>query len=223
MSVYMTEEEQLEAIKKWWNKHGNKILTIVSVVLLCIAGYRYFYWHQQKMSQQASTVYENMMVSYSRHNFKSVRAYANELIKDYGHTVYADAAHMTLAKVFIEKEKINRAKKELYAVSEKAHMPQLKQIAKIRLARILTVEKEYGNALKELNAMNDPAYLSVINELKGDVYSATGEFDNAIKAYRMAMSEAKNNGMGNSFLEMKSNELAIKTQKIIANEHQKTT
>ena len=216
MSVYMTEDEQLEVIKKWWKRHGNKVTTVLSIVLVCIAGFRYMNWHHAKLTQQASIAYENMMIASSNENIKSVRAYANELIKDFGDSVYADVAHMTLAKIYISKDKLDQAQSELQVVASKSNMPALKQIAKIRIARILAAGKSYTNALSELSSVEDNAYLPVINELKGDIYGATGQFQDAIAAYRLAIAEVKNNGMGNVFLEMKTNELAIKSQSVVS-------
>jgi predicted negative regulator of RcsB-dependent stress response len=218
MSVYMTEEEQLEVMKKWWNRYGNIVTIILSLILLCIAGYRYMHWHQDKLTQQASITYENMMVALSNQNIKSVKSYANELIKDHGHSVYADAAHMTLAKLYISKDKLVQAKDELSVVANKSEMNALKQIAKIRIARILAAEKSYSNALTELNVVVDQTYLPVINELKGDIYGATGKLQEAIAAYRLAIDEVKTNGMGNLFLEMKTNELAMKSQSMLADD-----
>ncbi|RUR12820.1 tetratricopeptide repeat protein [Legionella sp. km772] len=218
MSVYMTEEEQLETIKKWWKKYGNLITIFLSVVLLCVAGYRYMNWHQDKVKQQASNAYENMMVAFSNHDIKSVRSYANELTKDYDNTVYADIAHLTLAKVYVEKSKLDEAKKELQQVVSNGHMPPLRQIAKIRIARILAATKDYTNALNELSSIDDNTYLPVVNELKGDIYGATGQYQNAINSYRLAITAVKSNGLGNLFLEMKTNELANKTQSVIADE-----
>lgn len=218
MSVYMTEDEQLEVIKKWWQRYGNIVTIFLSLILLSIAGYRYMHWHQDKLTQQASITYENMMIAFSNQNIKSVRSYANELIKDYGHSVYADVAHMTLAKVYVSKNKLDQAKSELQAVALKSNMPALKQIAKIRIARLLAAEKSYTNALKELSSVEDEAYLPVINELKGDIYGATGQYQQAITSYRQAINEVKNNGMGNLFLEMKTNELAIKNQSMVSDD-----
>lgn len=212
MSVYMTEDEQLENIKKWWNRNGNVVTVIISLILITIAGYRYMHWHQAKITQQASITYENMMVAFSNHNNKSVKSYANELIKDYSHSVYADVAHMTLAKIYISKDKLDQAKEELQIVATNSNMLALKQIAKIRIARILAAGKSYTNALDELATVVDEAYLPVINELKGDIFGATGKYKEAISSYRLAIDEVKTNGMGNLFLEMKTNELAIKTQ-----------
>lgn len=218
MSVYMTEEEQLESIKKWWKKYGNIITVIISLILLCVAGYRYMNWHQDKLKQQASAAYENMMIAFSNQNIKSVRSYANELVKGYDNTVYADAAHMTLAKVYISKDKLDEAQKELQIVATKSRMAPLKQIAKIRIARILAATKDYSSALEELSVVDDKTYLPVINELKGDIYGAKGQYQEAIAAYRLAIDEVKTNGMGNLFLEMKTNELAIKTQTVISDD-----
>ncbi|BCA95527.1 membrane protein [Legionella antarctica] len=216
MSVYMTEDEQLEVMKKWWKRYGNIVTVFLSLILLCIAGYRYMHWHNDKLTQQASVTYENMMMALSDQNIKSVRSYANELIKDYGHSVYADAAHMTLAKVYVSKNKLDQAKDELSVVANKSNMTALKQIAKIRIARILAAKKSYSNALSELSTIDDETYLPVINELKGDIYGATGQYQEAIAAYRLAIDEVKTNGMGNLFLEMKTNELAMKTQSMIS-------
>jgi predicted negative regulator of RcsB-dependent stress response len=216
MSVYMTEEEQLESIKKWWKRYGNHVSVVLSIILLAIAGYRYLTWHQDKLTQQASIAYEQMMLALSNHNNKAVKSYANEIITDHSGTVYADVAHMTLAKIYISKNKLAQAQNELKPVSDNSKMNSLKQIAKLRMARILAAEKSYEEALKQLNVVVDATYLPVINELKGDIYGATGKYEEAMNSYKQAIEEVKNNGMGNLFLEMKSNEIADKTQSMVS-------
>ncbi len=218
MSVYMTEEEQLDVIKKWWKRNGNMITVFLSLILLCVAGYRYMHWSQDKKIQQASVTYEHMMLAFSNQDIKSVRSYANELIKEYGSSVYADVAHMTLAKVYVNKNKLDKAQEELKIVADKSDMPSLRQIAKIRVARLMAAEKSYSKALNELSSVVDETYLPVINELKGDIYGATGKYQEAISSYRLAIDEVKTNGMGNLFLEMKTNELAIKNQSVITDD-----
>ena len=206
----MTEDEQLESIKKWWKKYGHLVGLLLSLVLLGIAGYRYLNWHHEKMQYQASDVYEHMMVALSDENTKSVKAYANQLINEYSRTVYADAAHLTLAKVYVEKEQLSQAKNELKRVIDTTSMAPLKQVAKIRIARLLAADKDYSQALNDISVIDDNAYLPVINELKGDIFSALGQYQKAITSYDLANKEIKTNGMSNLFLEMKTNELAMK-------------
>lgn len=212
MSVYMTEAEQLEAIKKWWKRHNNIITIVLSVILLAISGYKYWNWHQEKVNQQASNAYEHMMLSFSNQDNKGVRAYANQLLSDYGDTVYSDAARLTLAKLYVLREKYPRAQQELEYVATHSKMPVLQQIAQIRLARLLTAEKSYDKALDELAKVAGTTYMPVVNELRGDIYAAKGQYQEAVLSYRKAITEAQKHGMGNLFLEMKTNELAAMTQ-----------
>lgn len=218
MSVYMTEEEQLEAIKKWWQRHNTLITVILSLVLLAVSGYKYWYWHEEKVNTQASNAYEHLMVAFSNHDNKGVQSFANQLINEYGQTVYADAARMTLAKFYVSKENYNKAKEMLQVVANNSKMPAFKQIAKIRISRLFAAEKSYDQALTELSVVDDEAYRPVINELKGDIYAATGKYQQAISSYKEAINEVRTHGMGNLFLEMKTNELAALTQSMsIAN------
>ena len=60
--------------------------------------------------------------------------------------------------------------------------------------------------------MDDNAYMTIVNELKGDIFVEKGEYQQAMTSYKMAIEEAKTHGIGNLFLEMKTNELAALTQ-----------
>lgn len=212
MSVYMTEEEQLQAIKKWWLRFNTPILVLLSVIMLSAAGYRYWNWHHEKILTQASAVYERLMVSFSEHKNKEIRSYANQLIKNYGQTVYADAARMTLVKIYVAKDKDDKAKQLLEDVVIHSQVPAFKQIAKIRIARLLVAQKSFDQALNQLAVVDDNAYMTIVNELKGDIFVEKGEYQQAIQSYKQAISEAKTHGIGNLFLEMKTNELAALTQ-----------
>jgi predicted negative regulator of RcsB-dependent stress response len=213
MSAYMTEEEQIEAIKKWWQRYQNIILTSISIVLLVFAGFRYWNWSIEKQSLEASVAYEHMMVAFTNKENKVIKSYANQLIENYPKTVYADAAHLILAKMYVSKEKLDEALEQLQFVSEHSSMSSLKQVANIRKARILTMKRAYPEALQVLSVVNEATYLPLINELKGDIYAATKEYTKAIAFYQLAMVEVQNKGVGNVFLEMKANEMASLIEK----------
>ncbi|MBA2656908.1 MAG: tetratricopeptide repeat protein [Tatlockia sp.] len=205
---YMTEEEQLAAIKKWWFKHSNLLTIILSIILLCVAGYKYWSWHIEKVNSQASTAYEQLMLAFSNKDEKSIQSYANQLIKNYSKTVYADAARLTLAKLQVTEEGYDEAQENLNVVATHSKLPALKQLARLRIARLLSAKKDYKQALEKLTVVEDKAYMPVVNELKGDIFVATGQYQQAILSYKEAITEVRTSGMGNLFLEMKTNELA---------------
>ncbi len=212
MTFYMTEEEQLAAIKKWWNKYSNILTVILSLILLVIAGNKYWNWHQEKITSQASSAYEHLMVAFSNKDDKGIQSYANQLIKDYPKTVYADAAHLALAKLQVNEEHYDKAQESLEYVINNSKMSALKQVARLRIARLLASKKAYSEALAELAVVDDNAYMPVVNELKGDIFTATGKYQQAILSYKAAITEVRTNGMGNLYLEMKTNELAALNQ-----------
>ena len=75
-TVYMTEVEQIELIKKWWKRHHRVIVTSLSIILLLVSAGRYWQWHQQKHTEDASNAYEHLMVAFSGQDSESVQAYA---------------------------------------------------------------------------------------------------------------------------------------------------
>ncbi len=211
MSIYMTEAEQIEAIKDWWKRHQRLITTLVSSVLLLVAGYRYWHWHTEKMTHQASQAYEQLMVAASNKEEQAIEAYARALIKEYPKTVYGDAARLTLAKHWISKTKFEDAARELEYVVLYAKMPALQQVARIRLVRLWISEKAFDKALKYLEQTDSAMYKPLIDELRGDIYVALGRLDEAEASYQEAREEIKLRGVGNVFLEMKTNDLATVT------------
>ena len=211
MSVYMTEDEQMDAIKSWWKRYNSIIIVLFSLILLAISGVRYWNWHEEKVTQQASNTYEHLMMAFSNHDNKGVRGFAKQLTTEYGKSVYADAARLTLARLYVVNEKYPEARAQLEYVITHAKVNAMQQVARVRLARLLAADKSYPQALEELAEVDDAAYTPLVNELKGDIYAATGRYEQAFSFYRSATEEVQKKGMGNPFLEMKVNELAALT------------
>ena len=73
------------------------------------------------------------MVAFANEDNNSVQAYANQLISDYGQTVYADAARLTLAKMLITDDDYDKARQTLEFAPGDRKSPALKQVAKLRI------------------------------------------------------------------------------------------
>ena len=203
MSIYMTETEQLEAIKAWWQRHQRWITLLVTSVLLVVAGYRYWHWHTDKIAHQASEAYEQLMIASANQEGEAIEAYAKSIFKAYGRTVYADASRLALAKYWVSQEKWQAAVDLLEQVSASAKMPALRQVAHIRLARLWLSEKAYDKALNLLENTEKGFYQPLVDELKGDIYAETGRKQAAETCYRAAHEAMKLRGISNAFLEMK--------------------
>ena len=65
-------------------------------------------------------------------------------------------------------------------------MKALKQIARLRAARILLAMQKNQDALDLLATVDDPTYQPLIDEVKGDIYQAMGQTEQAKQAYESA-------------------------------------
>lgn len=207
----MTEAEQLEAIKAWWLRHQRWISIVLSMVLILLAGYRFWIWRAEKITHLASTAYEQLMIATSNHEDDSIEAYANNIITEYPKTIYADAARLLLARYWVSKSRFEDAIQALSYVADHGKMPALQQIAGIRLARIWIAEKAYDQALAHLEKIKSDTYQPLIDELKADIYAATGQYDKADRLYRAANEAVQARGISHVFLDMKAHQLAIIT------------
>lgn len=206
-TVYMTEIEQIEFLKKWWKRYHRVILTSLSVLLLMFSGVRYWQWHQQKRSEDASNAYEHLMVAFSSEDSESVQAYAQQLVRDYADTVYADTARLIQAKLALGTGEYAKAKLGLQEVADHSKFDVLADLARLRLARILIYEKAYKAALHELDRIKNTHYASIQTELRGDIYYAQSNLPKAKREYQHAKADIEKSGVNNLFLEMKQHNL----------------
>lgn len=205
MTTYMTEEEQIERIKKWWSQYGNIVLIFITILMLIFLCFRYWNWHHAKITTAASNTYEKLMISVSNNDQPATQAYAKELTNNYKNTIYAHSAYLMLAKLNIEKQNFAQAKKELEEIKG---TNKFSSIAKLRLARILVMENNLDMALSILNSIKGDTYLPLINEMRGDIYTQMKRYTEASKAYQQALTDQRLQGISHTFLEMKNNEIS---------------
>ncbi|NDH08952.1 MAG: hypothetical protein EBY16_04950 [Gammaproteobacteria bacterium] len=207
-NMYLNEYEQWNALKKWWYKYNGIIILAFSLILLSISAYKYWAWHEESRLQVASNLYEQMMMSAANHQHDQIKKIADQLVNDYPKSIYADAARLSLAKLAVANKEYDKAEHALQWVANNSETSELADVAKIRLARVWLAKEQYANALGILKNMHSKAYLPIVDELKGDIYTHMNQYDKAVDFYRKALSEVQNYGVGNLFLEMKSTDSA---------------
>jgi predicted negative regulator of RcsB-dependent stress response len=215
LNVYATETEQIENIKKWFKKYGNWVFSIIFLILLIIAGNRFWDRHIEKIESQASERYQQLMVGVADEDTSLIEAQASDLIQQYAKTVYAEGALLTQAKLLVSQNKYQEALSKLNVVITQAKTPALRQIARLRSAKILRlvtpeqsgVKDNLKQALSLLATVDAPAYLPAINEMKGDIYLALNNIQKARDFYAKALKAFSKTHLNNPLLEMKLDEI----------------
>ena len=207
MDVYRTEEEQVEAIKKWWKENGKSIVTGVVIGITAIFGWRAYTGYETRQSEAASTLYEQML-SASRANDKAnIRVYADRIITDYQSTTYAVFAKLMLAKLAAEANDLATAETELRWVLDNNSQNEIGHIARLRLARVLIASNKLDEASKLLSISDKGKFAARYDELRGDIFVKQGKKDEAKQAYEKALTNSIATEDAQSVLQMKLDDL----------------
>ena len=203
MNVYMSEQEQLQAIRNWLKKYGPSVIIGIVIAFVASFGWRYWLQHQLQQRSQASMFYEQMLLNQSSHQNQQATQFGNELMQKYQQTPYAVLAGLTLANQAVEQGDLTLAAKNLQWVIENAHDKAIQVIAKLRQARILLAQNKPQDALKLLNTINDKNFLPEIAIVKGDAFIALGDKTSARAVYQQALNTLPPNATIKSMVKMK--------------------
>lgn len=214
MNTYSTEAEQIEAIKKWWEKYGNTLLTVVLLFILVIVGFRWWQQRNVDIRAQASIAYEQLLESVAQADSTGIEAHSNHLIKEYGQTVYAANAALFAAKLAVEKDDFDQALRQLDWVIAHANTSAIKQSARLRAARILLLQGKTDLAMEKLAQVDDSAFQPTIDEVKGDIYVAMKQFPAARDNYQQALDGMSAAGFANPMLQLKLSTLPAKNTEL---------
>ena len=195
MSVHLSEEEQLEVLKRWWKDYGR---TVIIAVLVAVIGYfGYTTWQDQKRQkmEKASEVYEQLLKLANAEPGKvltdsdkaTITHLAGELKDGNSESLYAHSAAFFLAKLAVEDNKLDVAVSELKWVLSAQPEAATEQLARLRLARVLTAQQAFDDALAQLSPEPAAAFTSEYAEARGDVLKLQGDLGAALTAFEKAL------------------------------------
>jgi len=202
MEQFATEEQQVEAIKRFWKEHGTAIIVGAALGLGGLWGWRYYADHQMTSQEAASVEYQSAVETFGNEGSEDAIAAFIDANEDSG---YASIASLLAAKQAVEAGDLDGAASHLNHVVTFADNAQLKALAGLRLARVQIEMNQLDAALSTLGNITNEAFGAEVSELKGDVYVNQNKFDDARLAYSGALEKNANNPL----LQMKLDNLAV--------------
>lgn len=187
MEEYYNADDQAQAVKAWLKKYG------VSIVIGLILGIALFYaiqmfkGKQAAASQKAAEAYIVLLNATAIANNPQITDIANDIVKNYPKTPYASMAQFFAAQVAVNAAQYDKADSQLQWVIDHSSVTSFRQIARIRLARILLQQQKISDAETVLKKIDDKTYMPLIETVTGDIYLAQKQYDKAKSAYESAL------------------------------------
>lgn len=203
MELYDTEEQQVEAIKGWWQENGKAVIIGTIVGLSAIGGWNYYQSTVQKAQEAASASYETTISTLASKGVDAQDS-VQTFIDAHADSDYASLAALQLAKVEVDAKNLDEGLAQLEWVKAHTGDDALKTLASYRVARIEAEQGNFDDALEQLKAITDKGWQGRMLELKGDIMLAKGDKDGAYVAY----TEAQQSSDGSQLLQLKLDDLA---------------
>ena len=192
MESYRTEEEQVEALRRWWNENGRSTLFAIVLVLAGVFGWQGWQRYEVQRSDSASDLYQQMLEAASMAeqgivNDAPAERLASQLRNDFSGTTYARFAALHQARMAVAGNDLSAAESHLRWVLGKARSgSDTAAVAQLRLARVLAAQGETEQALKMLVPVGSGKFRAASALARGDVLVAAGRGAEALAAYREA-------------------------------------
>ena len=226
MSAHLTEEEQIEAFKRWWKENG---ANTVAVVVIAVAGY--FGWqgwqaNQQAQREGASAMFQQLSelafsstdTQLGEQQLIEVATLGEQIKEQYESSQYAVNAALILAKYAVEQDNLDEAQKQLAWADARADDPAVKAIINLRMARVVLAQGSVDQAMALVADAPLEQFTSGYAEVRGDVFAAKGDRQKAYEAYQQALTTLPNEqGNRRSLLEMKRDQYVTDQNLVEAN------
>jgi len=207
MAEEFTEDEQVEALKKWWKENGTAIIVGIIIGVSAIVGFWKWNQHVEDQALAASQHYDKFAQAIIEDKPESIEKSFTLLQTEFADTSYAALAAMLYASFEYDKKNVEKALEYLRWAQQHPGHDAILHVAQIRLAKLLVAQDKHDEALSLIDQIKEPAFDAQYAEIKGDIYSKRGNQELARASYQLALASNDLNGKQREFVKMKLDEL----------------
>lgn len=188
------DDDEVARLRSWWASNGTAAVMGILLGVVVLAGWYGWNWYSNRQDAKAADMYVQIQQGVGAGNITPGLVNSVKSLEDsYSGTPYANAAAMTLAAYYVRNDKLDSAYPHLEWAMNHASEKGMRQIARIRAARVRWAQDKPDAALKLLAAKHPPAFDSLYEELAGDIHAAQGDRTAAHSAYAKALKSLPDN------------------------------
>ncbi|HXQ31225.1 MAG TPA: tetratricopeptide repeat protein [Steroidobacteraceae bacterium] len=203
MEDYLTEREQIEQVRGWFKENAPWAIAGLVIGVGMIVGYQQYQAWRERQAQTANQKYAELLDMLGRADQAGATRLVAELRADYARTPYADLGELGLARFEVESNQLVDAEKHLDSVMQTSRDPELRVIARLRLARVQRADGKPDVALATLTAAPTGADSPAYAEARGDALADKGDRNGALAAWGAALAGSTEGTGDRDLLELK--------------------
>ncbi len=207
MEIYNSEQDQVDALKAWWDKNGRITIVAIIAVLLGVLGWKSWMQNQEQRAEAASMQYQQMLDTLEADPSRAMEL-GRSIVGEFPKSTYAVFASLAMAKLAVDQSDLDAAAAHLTVAMKQADEEAIEQMARLRLARVLYAQGKGEEALGLLSVDATPGFRGGYDELRGDILLSQGQSDAARDAYINALNGFSDAPEKKRLVQMKLNDLS---------------
>ena len=182
----LSEGDQWEAVKAWLRQNGLPIVGGLLLGALLLTGWRWWQSKQVADHQAGYAAYENLLGTFDAGDADASQKQFDLFMASHGQSAYGAPARMIFARLLVARNDLDRALVQVRTVADTATDLQLRQVAKLRVARLQIAMGKPDEALTTLGTADAGSFQSAYAEARGDALQAKGDAAGALREYQTA-------------------------------------
>jgi len=198
---YLSDREQEEALRRWWQENWRWILGGIALGLALLAAWYYWQHYKTQQAHQASAMFAEYQAAGA--DEAAAQSALDRLIAEHPKSAYTAHARLDQAKKHVDAQRYDEAAAQLRAVADTSKDDELAWIARLRLARVLIQQGKHDEVLSLLKPEKAGAFAARVREVRGDALFAKGDTEGARAEYAAALAANPDAQTDRQLLEMK--------------------
>jgi len=204
VEVYNNENEQVDALRRFFANNGKALAVGVIIGIGALAGWRYWTGHQVSNSAEISANYQKVtqaMQGDRPQTLEAVAKFASE-----NNNTYGALAALDLAKQYVDQQQLDKAATQLQTGLKATKDENLQAVLNLRLARVQLQQKQAEAALKTLDAVKGEGWSAIIADIRGEALLSKGDKQGARDAWSKGIASDASPAL-KQMMQMKMNNL----------------
>jgi len=185
VEVFENENEQVDALKRFFAENGKALIVGVVLGIGALVGWRYWGNQQVENAGASSLSYQTLSSEIQADKPQTLEA-LHKFAAD-NNNIYGSLASLELAQQYADKNELDKAAAQLQSGLASTKDVNLQALIDLRLARVQIQQKQSDAALKTLDNIKGESWAALVADLRGEALLSKGDKQAARDAWSQGL------------------------------------